>query len=108
MEYTGKTIEIFPIKGYCELILFQTKHDLKVTASTYPDDIVPIVGAGKSKTDEDFPNVFIALRKNAEKDLLREHIKMLSEKAKQTTEAADLDRLTGAICTAVVTLQNLA
>lgn len=42
-----------------------------------------------------------------EKDLLWEHIKMLSEKAKQTTEAADLDRLTGAICTAVVTLQNL-
>lgn len=69
MEYTGETIEIFPIKGYCELILFQTKHDLEVTASTYPDDIVPIVGAGKSKTDEDFPNVFIALRKNAEHDL---------------------------------------
>ena len=42
-----------------------------------------------------------------EKDLLWEHIKMLSEKAKQTAEAADLDRLTGAICTAVVTLQNL-
>ena len=69
MDYTGETIEIFPIKGYCELILFQTKHDLEVTASTYPDDIVPIVGAGKSKTDEDFPNVFIALRKNAEHDL---------------------------------------
>ena len=42
-----------------------------------------------------------------EKDLLWEHIKMLSEKAKQTSEASDLDRLKGAICTVVVTLQNL-
>lgn len=42
-----------------------------------------------------------------EKDLLREHIKLLSEKAAKADTAADLQLLTSAICTAVVTLQNL-
>ena len=42
-----------------------------------------------------------------EKSLLREHIKLLAEKATKADTAADLQLLTSAICTAVVTLQNL-
>lgn len=63
---TGNVMEIFPLKGYCELMVFQNESDLKEVASANPKIVVPIIGAGRSNADTDFPNVFIALRKDAE------------------------------------------
>ena len=65
-SYTGDTIEIFPLKGYRDLIVFQNRHDLEVAVNAYPEKVVPLIGAGKSSADDDFPNTFIALRKCAE------------------------------------------
>ena len=62
-KYIGDTIEVIPLKGYSEMLIFQNKHDLEMTVNAYPDKIVSVVGDGKSGSDEDFPNVFIALRK---------------------------------------------
>lgn len=64
-EFTGNAIEVFPIKGYCELMVFQNKNDLETAASAHPEIVVPIIGAGRSNADNDFPGVFIALRKDA-------------------------------------------
>lgn len=63
-EFTGNAIEVFPIKGYCELMVFQNKNDLEMAASAHPKIVVPIIGAGRSNADNDFPGVFIALRKD--------------------------------------------
>ena len=42
-----------------------------------------------------------------EKNLLWEHIKMLSEEAKKEHTAVELEKLTNAICTALLALCNL-
>ena len=71
-SYTGDTIEIFPLKGYRDLIVFQNRHDLKVAINAYPEKVVPLIGAGKSSADDDFPGVFIALRKYEERSIIHE------------------------------------
>ena len=69
-SYTGDTIEIFPLKGYRDLIVFQNSHDLEVAVNAYPEKVVPLIGAGKSNADDDFPGVFIALRKYEERSII--------------------------------------
>ncbi|MGN1135564.1 MAG: hypothetical protein ACI4SF_05030 [Oscillospiraceae bacterium] len=63
-KFAGNAIAIFPIKGYCELMVFQNKNDLETAASAHPEIVVPIIGAGKSNADDDFPGAFIALLKD--------------------------------------------